>query len=133
MEYADLSVDEIQHQLNQIEQSRADLEKALEQRRQQAKYELAEQIKGLILGKGYEIPDIVALLGTRKRRGVVAPPKKNVREYVKYVDPDNPRNVYVRGVIPGWMKQRMLEQGYDSGSRQDREAFKANFLHVRED
>ena len=43
-----LSVDEIQAQLDELAQSQADLEEALEQRQQQAKYDLAQEIKDLI-------------------------------------------------------------------------------------
>ena len=132
MEYANLSVDEIQQQLDQIEQNRADLEKALEQRRQQAKYELAQHIKDMIVEQGYDVSDVAALLGGRKRRAAAAAVKKSTRQYTKYVDPENPNNVYVRGVIPGWMKQKMQEQGYDPSSKDDRETFKANYLHVAE-
>jgi DNA-binding protein H-NS len=130
VEFENLSLDEIQQQLEQIEQNRADLEKALEQRRQQAKHELAQHIKDLVAENGYDLAEIVGLLGTRKRRSTT---KKSNRQYTRYVDPENPDNVYVRGVIPGWMKQKMQEQGYDPSSKPDREAFKANYLHVLED
>lgn len=132
MEYENLSLAEIEKQLEQIEQNRADLEKALDKRRQQARYELAQQIKDMILEQGYDVADIASLLGTRKRRATTVVTKKGARQYTKYVDPDNPENVYVRGVIPGWMKQKMQEQGYDAGSKADREAFKANYLQVAE-
>ena len=130
MEFENLSVDEIQQQLDQIEQNRADLEKALEQRRQQAKYDLVQHIKDLITENGYEVAEIAGLLGSRKRR---AASKSGSRQYTRYVDPENPDNVYVRGVIPGWMKLKMQEQGYDPTSKPDREAFKANYLQVTED
>ena len=130
MEFENLSLDEIQQQLDQIEQNRADLEKALEQRRQQAKLDLAQHIKDLIAENGYELAEIASLLGTRKRRNVA---KSGGRQYTRYFDPENPENVYVRGVIPGWMKQKMQEQGYDPSARTDREAFKANYLQVSDE
>jgi len=127
-----LSVDELQQQLEELAQSQADLEHALAQRKQQAKYDLAQEIKGLIQEKGYDVGEIVSLIGARKKRSIGAK-KSGSRQYTKYVDPENPGNVYVRGVIPGWMKQRMQDQGYDSSSKEDRESFKANFLQVLED
>ena len=45
-----------------------------------------------------------------------------------YVDPENPERVYVRGVLPGWMKALMTEKGYDPKDKASREAFKANVL-----
>ena len=130
MEFENLSLDEIQEQLDQIDQNRADLEKALEERRQQAKYEFAQHIKDLITENGYELAEIVSLLGSRKRRATT---KSSGRQYTRYVDPENTENVYVRGVIPGWMKQKMQEQGYDPSARTDREAFKANYLQVSDE
>lgn len=130
MDYEDLSVDELQKQIDEIDQSRADLEQALEHRQQQAMYDLAQQIKDLISEHGFDQSEIIDLLGTRKRR---VSTKKSNRQYARYADPDNENNVYVRGVIPGWMKQKMLDQGYDSSSKADREAFKANCLTTLED
>lgn len=43
-------------------------------------------------------------------------------------DPYDPTLVYVRGVLPDWMKEKMTEQGYDPGNQADREAFKRNYL-----
>jgi DNA-binding protein H-NS len=48
------------------------------------------------------------------------------------VDPENAENVYSRGAIPGWMKQKMQDQGYDPSKKADRDAFKANYLRVKE-
>lgn len=127
-----LSVDEIQQQLDELAENQANLEQALELRQQQAKYDLAQQIKDLIQEHGYDVSEIVGLLGARRRRAAVTK-KGGSRQYTKYVDPDNAENVYVRGVIPGWMKQKMQDQGYDPGSKSDREAFKANSLNVLED
>jgi DNA-binding protein H-NS len=127
-----LSVDEIQQQLDELAENQASLEEALAQRQQQAKYDLAQQIKDLIHEHGYDLSEIVALLGARRRRSVGS--KKGAsRQYTRYVDPDNPENIYVRGVIPGWMKQKMQDQGYDPSSKQDREAFKANSLQAMDD
>ena len=109
------------------------LEKALEDRRQQAKYDLARHIKETILEHGYDVAEIASLLTARRRRsagGAKGATRRGTRQYTKYVDPQNPDNVYVRGVIPSWMKERMQEQGYDASSKPDREAFKANYLHV---
>ena len=134
MEYATLSVDQIQQQLEEIEQSKAELERALVTRRQEAKHGVAQQVRDLITQSGYDLDEIVPLLAPRRRRGAAATarPAATGREYTRYVDPENPENVYVRGVLPGWMKQKMQEQGYDASVKADREAFKANYLKVIE-
>ena len=133
MEYAGLSVDQIQQQLEEIEQSKAELQRALVARRQEAKHGVAQQVRDLIIQGGYDLDEIVPLIVPRRRRGTAAArPAATGREYTRYVDPENPENVYVRGVLPGWMKQKMQEQGYDASVKADREAFKANYLKVIE-
>jgi DNA-binding protein H-NS len=122
-----LSLEQIEQQLAKLAQDRLELENALEQRRQQGKYELAEQIKAMIAEQGYAVVDITSLLAGRKRRRA-ASKSGGERQYTAYRDPDDPSHVYVRGVIPGWMKAKMQEQGYDPGSKTDRETFKANVL-----
>lgn len=132
MEYANLSVEEIQQQLDAIEQSKTELERALAVRRQEAKHDVVQQVRDLILSNGYELDEIIPLVQARRRRGAPAAkaPVSGGREYTRYVDPENPDNVYVRGVLPGWMKQKMQEQGYDPTVKADREAFKANYLQA---
>ncbi|MBV5274423.1 MAG: hypothetical protein JZU52_12540 [Lamprocystis purpurea] len=46
----------------------------------------------------------------------------------RYVDPENPANVYDGGILPEWMRTKMQEQGYNPNAPADREAFKANYL-----
>ena len=132
MEYANLSVDEIQQQLAEIESSKAELKRALEVRRQEAKSEVAQQIRGLIAQYGYELEEILPLVESKRRRAVgsVRRSPTGGRQYTRYVDPENGDNVYVRGVLPGWMKQKMAEQGYDPSSKTDREAFKSSYLQA---
>ncbi len=134
MEYANLSVDEIQQQLETIEQNKAELQRALVTRRQEAKHGVVAQVRELITQNGYELDEILPLITARRRRGsaAAARPTTSGRDYTRYVDPENPANVYVRGVLPGWMKQKMQEQGYDSTVKADREAFKANYLQAVE-
>jgi DNA-binding protein H-NS len=128
VEYTNLSVDELRQQLAQIEQNKADLEVAIERRRQEAKTDVAQQVRDLISNNGYDLDEIMPLVAMRKRRGTAARKAVANQQYTRYVDPQDPSHVYVRGVLPGWMKQRMQEQGYDPSARADREAFKANYL-----
>lgn len=129
MEYANLSVEEIRRQLEEAESRKAELNRMLETRREQGKEEVIEQIRTLIESHGYDYDEILPLVRSKKKRG-----KKSVssREYTRYVDPENDSHVYVRGVLPGWMKDKMRAQGFDPSSKKDREAFKANSLRVLE-
>jgi len=124
-----LSVGEIQQQLQELDQSRADLEQALAQRRKQTKSELVQEVRDLIQERGFEVDEIAPFINPRRKRSI-STKTGSQRKYTTYVDPDNSKNTYVRGVIPGWMKQKMQEQGYDPGSKEDRDTFKTNHLHV---
>jgi DNA-binding protein H-NS len=133
VEYQNLSVEELQSQLHQIEQSRVDLEKALYQRWHEAKSELAQEIREMIEQRGYDVDEIAALIVPRRRRAVAAKKSGGNRSYTRYVDPENPNNVYIRGVLPRWMKEKMAAQGYDPSAKPDREAFKSNYLQAVQD
>ncbi|NEV61953.1 H-NS family nucleoid-associated regulatory protein [Thiorhodococcus minor] len=133
MDYTDLSVEEIQRQLEEAESRKAELRRMLEVRREERKDEVVQQVKDLIINNGYELDEIISMIAPRRRRGSVGSRKLvSSRQYKRYVDPDNSENVYVRGVLPGWMKQKMRDQGYDPSSKDDREAFKANSLRLVE-
>lgn len=133
MDYTDLSVEEIQRQLEEAESRKAELRRLLDVRREERKDEVVQQVKDLIINNGYDLDEILSMIAPRRRRGSAGSRKLvSIRQYKRYVDPDNSDNVYVRGVLPGWMKQKMRDQGYDPSSKDDREAFKANSLRLVE-
>lgn len=132
MDYKSLSVEDLQQQLQEIEKNRVNLEKALSQRWHEAKSELVQEIRELIESRGYDADEILSLVAPRRRRGSGGAKKGN-RSYTRYVDPENPDHVYTRGVLPGWMKEKMSAQGYDPSVKEDREAFKTNYLQAIQD
>ena len=125
-----LSEQQIKQRLTSLESDRFALEKALERKQQDSKRELAEEIREMILAKGYTVTEILEHL-TPKRRGTRK--AKSSRSYTRYVDPADSQNVYVRGVLPRWMKQQMTAKGLDPKSRTDREAFKEQYLDKQDD
>ena len=124
--FSTLSLDEIAQRLDNLENDRAALETALENKRQQSKKDLAVEIKDLIASRGYEIAEILDYL-TPKRRA--AGRAKSSRSYIRYVDPANSENIYVRGVLPKWMKDQMKGKGLNPKEKGDREAFKEQYLN----
>lgn len=133
MEYADLSVEEIRRQLEEAETKQAELNHILKVRRQEGKDDVIQQIRDVIEKNGYQFEEILPFVAPKRRRGMAASRKLvSNRQYTRYVDPDNADNIYVRGVLPGWMKQKMREQGYDPGLKADRVAFKENSLQAVE-
>ncbi|MBK1641261.1 H-NS histone family protein [Chromatium okenii] len=133
MEYANLSLEELKRQLNEAESKQAELNRMLEARRQAGKDDVIQQIRTIIDNNGYSYDDIIPFLAPKKRRGR-GPAKKQpggaTRQYTHYVDPENAKHIYVRGVLPRWMKQKMQAQGFDPSSKADREVFKANSLQA---
>jgi DNA-binding protein H-NS len=125
-----LSVDELKAQLEEIEQNKATVERALVQRWQEQKTELAQQIRGMIEEHGYDIEELMGLVVGRRRRAAAGSGNKSGTGYLRYVDPENPANVYSRGVLPRWMKDKMQSQGYDPSVKADRDAFKTKFLRA---
>jgi DNA-binding protein H-NS len=132
VEYANLSLEELQRQIDEAESKQAELNRIVEARRQAGKDDVIQQIRTIIEGKGYSYDDIIPSLAPKKRRGR-GPAKRQpgaTRQYTHYVDPDNAKHIYVRGVLPRWMKQKMQEQGYDPSSKADREVFKTKCLQA---
>ncbi len=135
MDFDDLSAEQLRDKLAQTENELAALARALEERHEAQKGEIALQVRTLITDAGYDLDEILPLVPQKKarrpRRGAATAPVAPVApdpSYPGYVDPENPERVYVRGVLPGWMKALMTEKGYDPKNKASREAFKANVL-----
>jgi DNA-binding protein H-NS len=135
MDFDDLSAEQLRDKLAQTENELAALARALEERHEAQKGEIALQVRTLITDAGYDLDEILPLVPQKKarrpRRGAATAPVAPAApdpSYPGYVDPENPERVYVRGVLPGWMKALMTEKGYDPKDKASREAFKANVL-----
>jgi DNA-binding protein H-NS len=135
MAFEDLSAEQLRDKLAQTENELAAIARALEERHEAQKGEIALQVRTLITDAGYDLDEILPLVPQKKarrpRRGAATAPVAPVApdpSYPGYVDPENPERVYVRGVLPGWMKALMTEKGYDPKDKASREAFKANVL-----
>jgi len=126
VELSNLSIEEIQRQLQETDSKKAELERLLKSKREENKASIVEQIRSLIYDNDYDPEEIMDLVLRRRRK------LSGNRQYRHYVDPDNPNNVYSRGVLPGWMKDKMIEQGYDPSSKEDREKFKSTSLKLVE-
>ena len=128
MAFEDLSAEELRNKLAQAEQDLAALGRALEERHEAQKGEIAQQVRDLIREAGYDLDEILPLVAVKARRRARAAAVVADASFPAYVDPENPENRYSRGVLPGWMKALMVEKGYDPKDKASREAFKANVL-----
>jgi DNA-binding protein H-NS len=128
VEIHNLSAEELKNQIEQTKQREAELKRALSQRWQAEKAELAQEIRQMIEGRGFDVEEVLNHILPPRRRRSAGAKKSGSGSYTRYVDPENSNNVYSRGVLPRWMKDKMAALGLDSGSKEDREAFKQNHL-----
>ena len=123
---AELSSQQLQQQLAQLEADRKALEAALRKRRAAELTDFANEIKEQITQRGYSVDEVFSVL-TKGRRKSTGTSRSQGR---RYVDPDNPDNSYSRGPLPAWMKERMLAAGYDPADKGHREEFKTSHLEL---
>ena len=121
----DLSIEEMEAQLAQIESDRANLETALENRRAADLSAFAESIREQIAKHGYHADEVIPLLQKGRKRATA---KRGNAQYARYADPDNPSQTYSRGPLPVWLREKMEAAGYDAADKAQREEFKANYL-----
>jgi DNA-binding protein H-NS len=126
-EPAELSVEELQEQLAQIEADRKALEAALRKQRAAELSGFAREIRDQIVARGYTVDEVFSLLGKGGRKGGGGARSAG---YPQYVDPDNPANTYTRGPVPVWLKEKMVAAGYDPADRAQREEFKTSHLQL---
>ena len=121
----EMSAQAIQSQLAEMEAERKRLEVELKKRMASEITDFAKEIAAMITERGYQIDEVVSLLGKGKRSG---PRRRGSAAYAYYVDPDNPENVYSRGPLPKWLTGKMTAAGFDPGDKAQREEFKATHL-----
>ncbi|CAK0761425.1 DNA-binding protein H-NS [Gammaproteobacteria bacterium] len=131
----DTSAANLRQQLAVLEQQRMELEKALDERRKEERKGFVDNIRQSIIDAGYDVHEITKQIASRRKGYVGRRPYNSsdeTREYAQYVDPNNPAQRYVRGVLPAWMKEQMRAQGLNPGEKSHRERFKNEYLR-RED
>lgn len=120
---------EIVSELREIETRRAELEAAVAEAKKNALAGIVETIKKYITDNGYAVDEISALLSPAQKRKAPKPQaKKAAGPKITYTSMANPGNVYVRGVLPGWMKDEMVGMGFDPLNKADRDKFKAEHM-----
>ncbi|KOR32376.1 hypothetical protein TI05_07630 [Achromatium sp. WMS3] len=128
-----LTLDDIQERLRNVNQDRAALQRALEHKRQQTKKQVAQEVKNLIISKGHDVMDIMNFLANNNSKNRNTNNDKNkvaesLAPCIQYVDPENSENIYIRGVCPDWMREQMFSHGLDPKNRRDRQLFKKQYL-----
>jgi DNA-binding protein H-NS len=131
VDYENLSLEELHAKLEETAEAQAAIAKLVAQRKEQAKGELAQEIRELIIERGYAVEDIAELLQKGRRRKKADAQGKGTGRYACYVDPENPENIYKRGPLPKWFRAKMEEKGFDPNSTEDRTTFKQTHLKLQ--
>jgi DNA-binding protein H-NS len=126
------TADELKAELEALNQQRAHLSAALQQRAEQARADLAAEIKTLIHERGHDLEEITELMIgrslNRKRRRASSSANDAPANYTRYADPDNPANTYTRGRMPAWLIDKMAANGFDPADVEHRQQFKSEHL-----
>lgn len=124
---ATLSAAAILQRLDAIEQDRKALEAQLVVQRKAARKGYIEQLRQDIRAHGYTVEEIaLALLPKEQAQALTGSGRAGVSGH--YVDPQDPSRTYVRGVLPGWLKEQMQAQGLDPENREQRRQFRQAHL-----
>jgi DNA-binding protein H-NS len=126
-ELAKLSLEKLQDRLSQLDAEWYAVQHEIDERKEQDKRDLLEEIRAKISTSGYSVADIaIQLRGRGRGRRMGA--QRGDRAYITYVDPDDPFNTYTRGPLPTWLKDKMKAAGVDPGDKGQRELFKQQHL-----
>ncbi|KAA6183049.1 H-NS histone family protein [Thiohalocapsa marina] len=127
MELEHLSVDELRQRKLEMEQQQAEMDRLLAQKLRETRRDFVRELRDLIEARGYSVEEIGEQLAGRRRGGGGAQPSGKY-----YVDPQDPDNVYKRGPLPGWLKDKMRADGYDPDNKAQRDDYKASHLTLVE-
>jgi DNA-binding protein H-NS len=120
-----LSLKQLETRLEELNAEWHAVEQAIEARKIEDKEALAQEIKYKVREAGYDVGEIAGLIQAKKGG---ANRKKTNGGYTRYVDPDNSDQVYVRGVLPNWLKEKMKAKGFDPAAKADRDQFRDKYL-----
>jgi hypothetical protein len=84
-----------------------------------------KEIRDQIIERGYEVDQVIAALSKGGRK---ASSRRQLGDYARYVDPENPDRGYTRGPLPKWLQEMMTASGFDPADKAQREEFKEKHL-----
>lgn len=89
----------------ELQQLAKDVEKAIEQRKSLDAKATLDEVKALVVSRGFDLDELMQLAAA-KRNGVPGAKKVLGKAPIKYRDPAHPENVWSgRGKLPGWMQK----------------------------
>ena len=111
----------MQHLQAQLEELKAEetAERAKEIR------EYCDEIREVVDDAGWELAELIAVLAPKKARKSSGTRKLSS---VIYRDPDTPGNVYRGRGMPVWLREKMIQRGYDPSKSTERARFREEVL-----
>lgn len=117
----------LQQQLKDIEARKAEIERVLQSKRTERKKELIAEFKTRLREEGFEYADICGHEDGRRTRR-----QGGVTRYPLFAVKSDPNLTYIRGPVPGWMKEKMAAIGLDPADKGDRERYKSEYMERRD-
>ena len=119
---------QMQHLHAQIAELEAEKEKLKAEEAAERSAEIrsyAEEIKDVCADAGWELAELIAVLAPKKARKSSGTRKLSS---VIYRDPDTPGNVYRGRGMPVWLREKMIQRGYDPSKSTERARFREEVL-----
>ena len=127
MSLENMTLEELQQMRLDLEQKQAELDRLFRLKHKEARQDFLRELRDLIHSRGYVIEEVAEQLVGRRRRSEGSP------EGRRFVDPNNEENYYKRGPMPPWMRDKMIELGFNPDSRHQRDTFKRKHLKLIEE
>lgn len=115
----------LRQELAEAEAKAKELENELAAVRLEALKSLVSNILTSIDDHGFDREEIIGLLGKKPKGKVKA---KAASTSQRFHDPQVPGQFYVKGALPAWMKQRMVELEMDPGDALHRKHYREHYL-----
>ncbi len=117
---------ELHAQLKSLEAQKIAVQKALQAKRADRQKQLIAEFKARLEGEGFDFAEICSSGGKKRLR------RSGESGYPAYVAKDDDSRVYIRGPLPGWMKEKMSAVGLNPSVKADRERFKSDYMVQRD-
>lgn len=117
---------ELHEQLKSLEEQKAEIARALQAKRNDRKKELVAEFKARLKEEGFDFDEVCGSPGKGRSR------RSGARNYPVYVAKDDADCVYVRGPLPGWMKDKMSALGLNPAAKADRDRYKTDYMVVKD-
>lgn len=125
------SIEEIKVAIDAIEAQKAELLAAVAAKQAEARANILAQMRAACIDNDIDPAEVAAALKpptndkrTRRASGT------DTRVFPIYCLKSDPQRTYMRGVLPGWLKDAIMAAGLDPAKKEDRERFRADHMAV---